>query len=88
MHNDFDVSFRIDVDGVVGAKPRVANTLENTPEFLIPLSGSLLKAIEQFAKPEDHIRSPSVIALWLSHVDFLFELTIGEGKEMSTDRIL
>jgi hypothetical protein len=68
-HNDLDVSFRIDVDGVVGAKPRIANTIENTLEFLIPLSGSLLKAIEQFAKPEDHIWSPSVIALWLSHVD-------------------
>jgi hypothetical protein len=79
VKNDLDVSFRVDVDGVVGAKPSVANTLENTPEFLISLSGSLLKAIEQFAKPEDHIRSLSVIALWLSHVDLFLELTIGKG---------
>ncbi|EKM73178.1 hypothetical protein AGABI1DRAFT_135431 [Agaricus bisporus var. burnettii JB137-S8] len=33
-YNDLDVTFGIDVDGAVGAKPRVAYTLENTPEFL------------------------------------------------------
>ena len=45
-NNDLDVTFGVDVDGAVGAKPRVANAFKNTPEFLIPLSGSLLEAIE------------------------------------------
>ena len=48
-------------------------------QLLIPNSSSLLQTVQRLPQTQDIARVAKVIALWLLHVDLLFECAIDKG---------
>jgi hypothetical protein len=75
-----EVAMDEDEDAGIGTRLGEAEAGENGADLLVPLSTALFESIEHFAKVTDPVLlAGNSIALWLLHVDLLFEVTIGEG---------
>jgi hypothetical protein len=79
-NDDLDVTLGVDVDRAISLETGEAKSLKDVVKLLVPLMRRLLKSIKRFVELANNVRTSLVIALRLTHVDLLLEVSIGKGR--------